>query len=235
MAEIRLDLREADGGLPDVCMCCGEEATTTKTKNMSWYPPWINYLWIAGGPLLVITLSLIMTKRAKVQAPFCEQHQGHWFNRLLLMWGSFIVLGGLCGMLLLSLAVLPKQTADAIAPFICGGCVVLGIVWLVILIGAQVTAIRTKEITDHDIILEGVSQEFVDIMEDTQRERRARRKKRRRDEEDDEDDEPPPPVRKRPASEAITEKKRRKVVEDDEEEEEPRPRKKKRRPDDDDD
>jgi hypothetical protein len=65
MAEIRLDREEADGGLPDICMCCGEEATVTKTKKMSWCPPWVGVLFLAGL-LPYIIVMLIMTKRARL-------------------------------------------------------------------------------------------------------------------------------------------------------------------------
>ena len=50
MAEIRLQLDEADGGLPDICMRCGSEATVTKTKTMSWCPQWVGVLILAGVP-----------------------------------------------------------------------------------------------------------------------------------------------------------------------------------------
>src|SRR5208283_1344571 len=82
MAQIRLHVYQADGYLPAVCMCCGRPATTTKTKRMSWHPQW-------GGGLA----ALIMTKYATLQAPFCDEHKGHWFKRALLLWGSFFGFG----------------------------------------------------------------------------------------------------------------------------------------------
>ena len=48
MAEIRLGLDEADGDLPEVCMCCGEPATLIRTKRMRWFPPWVNLLILLG-------------------------------------------------------------------------------------------------------------------------------------------------------------------------------------------
>src|SRR5207247_1179889 len=96
MAEIRLDLGEADGYLPDICMCCGGAATVTKTRKMSWCPPWVGVLILAGLiPYAIV--AMILTKRATVQVPLCDQHKGHWFNRALLAFGSFFLFTAIGG------------------------------------------------------------------------------------------------------------------------------------------
>src|SRR6266852_5675304 len=92
MALVRLHRDDADGYIPDVCMACGEPASATKTNQMSWCPPWVGVL-ILIGLLPYVIVSLILTQRATIQAPLCDQHQGHWFNRLLLTWGSFVLFG----------------------------------------------------------------------------------------------------------------------------------------------
>src|ERR1700693_44489 len=89
MAEIRLHLDEADGGLPTVCMRCGEPATVGKSRRMSWCPPWVGVLILVGLVPYVI-VALILTKRTLVQAPFCDQHKGHWLKRMLIGLGTFL-------------------------------------------------------------------------------------------------------------------------------------------------
>jgi len=204
MAEIRLDLEEADGDLPPVCMCCGEPATVTKSKSLSWCPPWVGVLILAGLlPYLVVTL--ILTKRATLQAPFCAAHQGHWFHRNLLIWATFFLFG-LLGAALFALLILlgpggPGQ--DDLAPFGCLGGVVLFLVWIVIVVAAQNSAIRPKEITDYDITLQGVSDAFVDAVEEQDRKRRKGR--RQRFDWEDEEEEKPRRRKKPPPSDAIEE------------------------------
>lgn len=227
MAEIRLDLEEADGGLPDICMCCGEEATVTKTKKMSWCPPWVGFLILVAWPVWLVVM-LIMTKRATLQAPLCEQHKGHWFNRNLIVIGSLFLLGGLGALIFVLAVIIPPRGADDYGPFACLGAVLLFIVWIVILVVVQNTAIRPKEITDHEITLAGVSDAFVEAFEETRGERRSSRRRRRPqlDEDDDFDDEPRP-RKKASGSDGIVDKKRRRIDEDDDN---PPPPKKKRPP-----
>ena len=59
MPEIRVHKDEADGELPMICMRCGEPATVTRSRNMSWCPPWVGVLLIAGlVPYVIVALIL---------------------------------------------------------------------------------------------------------------------------------------------------------------------------------
>ena len=163
-----------------------------------------------------------------MQAPLCENHQNHWFKRTIIGWASFGVLAAVCGPLLLALVVVPRDLQDTLGPFVCIGCSVLGLAWLITLIVCQSTAIRPKEITEYEITLEGVSEDFVAEMKEFERRRRVGSKKKRPVEDEDEDfEEDPKPRKKQPASESIKEarpaKKLRPAVDEDEDE---RPRKK---------
>jgi hypothetical protein len=232
MAEIRLDREEADGYLPNICMCCGEEATVFKTRKMSWCPPWVGVLILVAWPVW-LAVTIIMTKRTTIQAPFCDQHKGHWFNRTLLISLTGVALAAIvipAFIFAITLGDRPGRGND-FAPFVCIGGVVLFVVWLILVIIAQSTAIRPKEITDYEITLQGVSNEFVDAMEERDRARRSRRRQRRDELDDDYDDEededePPPPRKKAPSSDAIRDEKRRRAEAI--EEDEPAPRKKRR-------
>jgi hypothetical protein len=202
MPEIRMRLREADGHLPAVCMCCGAPASTTKVKKMRWCPPWVGVL-ILAGLLPYVIVAVILTKRATVQAPLCEPHQGHWLNRLLLIWGSFFLFGlvGLAGIIF---AVnLPLPDRENAFPFVCIGTIILLVIWLVIVIVCQNTVIRPREITDAEITLTGVCDAFVNAVEDAREERWARKRDRPRRWDEQDEDEPRP--RQTPPSEAIEE------------------------------
>jgi hypothetical protein len=182
MAHIRLHLQQADGGLPMVCMRCGEPATVLKSKNMSWYPRWIVVLILLGAPGLIIMLilALVMRKRARLQAPFCEQHQGHWIIRtvtLLVTTVLAIAIGVGAFVAFITLTDRPgrpPQAAEFVAPLLCGGSIVVFIAWLVVIAVVQNTAIRPDEITRTSILLNGVSEEFVNAVEEAEIERRVR-------------------------------------------------------------
>jgi hypothetical protein len=214
MAEIRLHKHEADGGLPDICMSCGGEATTTVGRDMSWYPPWVNLLILIALPLAMV-VAMIMTKRARLEAPFCKAHKGHWFKRNLINVGMFFLFGiiGIIGFAL-GMTFLPQNGPNGDLGFLaCFFPVAMFLAWLVVLVIVQNSGIRPVEITDNELVLKGVAPEFVDALEAMERKRR--RKNRWRDDEDYDDDEPLP---------------RKKAVESDAIEEE-RPRKKKPRAD----
>ena len=227
MAEIRLRLREANGGLPDVCMCCGEPSTVLKSKNMSWCPPWVLVL-ILAGLLPYAIVATILTRRATIQAPLCDQHKGHWFKRTMWNVGTFFLFAAICGgMFFLGVALGDNgRQGDTFMGIACGLSALLGVTWLIILIVAQYTAIRPKEITDKDIPLTNVAKEFVDAVDEQDREDRPRRRRDSRDDGEDYDDRP---RKKRPAYDDDDDepraKKKRPPVEDDEDDA-PRPRKK---------
>jgi hypothetical protein len=218
MAQVRLTLREAEGRLPAVCMVCGEEATVTKTKKMSWCPPWVGVLILAGLLPYAIVAS-ILTKRASVKAPFCDAHQGHWFNRLMINLGTLFVCGviGGGGFLVIWWALSQPGRPNDGPGFACLLPVVMLVVWIIVLVILQQSAIRPQEITDREIVLTGICEDFVTAVEDRAEERLSARR-RRRYEDDDEYDDPPP------------RKKKRRPVDDDDDA--PPPRKKKRPPDD---
>ena len=201
MADIRLHVYEADGYLPAVCMYCGKPATTTITKRMSWRPAW------AGG-----VIGMILTKYATVQAPFCAEHKGHWFNRALLMWGSFFLLGVIfVGGLVLAVNAEQQLAEKVLFPIWGITCGILFIAWIVLLCVCQFTTIRPKEITDDEIFLTGVCAQFVEAIAEADRERKRRRAERRRErerpgrwrDEADDDDEPRP--RRRPKDDRFEE------------------------------
>jgi hypothetical protein len=198
MAQVRLHVREADGHLPMVCMRCGEPATTTKSKNMSWCPPWVIVLIVASLlPYLIV--ALILTKRATVRAPFCEQHRWHWLWRLLVILASlfFVLFAGIATIIVMA-STRPQGGAggaDALRGFACVASLALFLAWLILALILQNTAIRPREITDTEILLTGVSEAFVEAVEEADRERRHLRRERPRRWEYEEERSAPRPVR----------------------------------------
>ena len=144
MAYVRVSLREADGGLPDVCMRCGEPSSVVKTKNMSWCPPWTGILILAGLlPYLIV--AMILTKRTTVQVPLCEKHKGHWFNRTMLTLGSFLFFAVICGgAIFLGILISEggggnRRQGEQVMGMACILSLVLGLTWLIIYVVSRKT------------------------------------------------------------------------------------------------
>jgi hypothetical protein len=183
MPTVWLDRDEAEyGDLPPVCMRCGDEATVTRDRNFSWYPQWVIVLLLAGLlPFLIV--ALLMTKRMRLKAPMCDRHAGHWFRFRLFAYGGLLGTIGLFFAGLFLLAANDRTLNDVAA----GVMIVSGIGFLICLFVAafwQMSLIRAIEITDDDMRLAGVSEEFKEAVREqrraereTEEERRPRRKK----------------------------------------------------------
>ncbi len=207
MAQVRLWINNRDNAiydLPPVCMKCGAPSTTVKIRKFQWYPPWvIVFVFLGVWPFVIV--AAIMTKRQRVEIPFCEQHKSHFLYRVL------IGLGGLFGLLALGAVALfvgialssPNKGGGGGGG---GGDAVLGIMcalWFVLLlvyaVGMSVfnmmTTIRPTSITDKDITLTNVAPEFSRAVEEEEdalerdafRDRDRPREKRRPELRDDED------------------------------------------------
>jgi hypothetical protein len=138
-------------------------------------------------------VALIATRRARIQAPFCEEHKRHWLFRQILLGVSLIgiVLYGVS--LVVFFLNAPPRNADLFGPFILVGSVALVIGWLIGFTILQNTGIRAAEITKTHILLAGVSEAFVQAVEEAEIERRVRLRRWEL-----EDTEPAPPMRHSP-------------------------------------
>jgi hypothetical protein len=159
MPTVWLDRDEAvNGDLPPVCMRCGAEATTIRKQTLSWCPSWVIVL-IFIGVLIWIIVAAILTKRMTLRAPMCERHAGHWSRFKLFVYGGLlgavaVLIGGII------LHGETDQTAKAVAGWVVGAGVVCFLI--VLFTGAvwQTTLIRAVEITDRDMKVRGVCEEF---------------------------------------------------------------------------
>jgi hypothetical protein len=200
MAQVRVTLREADGELPGVCMVCGQAASLTVPRTLSYCPGWINVTWILGGPPVYWLMAWIMTKHADVQTPLCDDHQRYWFKRRLITLTAvfFLILFGVAGFFAVVLLAAGQQNERLGYIGLAGG-VVLFFIFVIIFGVIRRAAIRAGDINDHDLLLVNVCPEFVDAVEQGQAEEdepRPRRKRRAAD--DDDEDEPRPKKKRRP-------------------------------------
>ena len=223
MAHIRLHVKQADGGLPMICMRCGEPATVVKTKKMAYYPRWLLVFVVSGLPGIILLgiLALILMKRAQLQAPLCERHQNHWTIRLAISWAAAVavVVLAIAGVVLLVILDRPGPgPGDILFPVLCSGGLFLFVGLMILLAIVQRTSITPDEITGTHILLNGVSEAFVTAVEEAEIERRVRL---RQWEYEDEDEAERAPRKRARDDEAFT--RRRPSSSDAFEEDRPRP------------
>src|SRR5262245_42684125 len=88
MGQLKLSKRETDEEeLPNLCMSCGEKATTAVRKTFQWSP--VRY--VGAGPnsgpgLIGSALILATSKFMTFEVPLCNSHKRQW------MW-PWVVLG----------------------------------------------------------------------------------------------------------------------------------------------
>jgi hypothetical protein len=161
MAQVRLWIDWRDDAiydLPRVCMKCGARATTAKKTQFAWYPPWLLLLILAGIlPFLIAVV--ILTKRQRVEVPFCDEHKYHFVLRRVFQGLGW--LGFLGAPVLFFIGAAADQKGGGLAPLLCLGWLGLILLYFVgIRVFAILTKIRPSEITERDITLTNVSPEF---------------------------------------------------------------------------
>lgn len=189
MARVRITRREAERGLlPPVCALTGQPTDDVKRKSFLWQPPWVGVLILAGLlPYLIV--SLILRKSMAVQLPLVRAKHGHWAWRVAV--GALGIVGSVV-LFFVGVAVESDRTTETLGGILmaAGGLGVLAflIVWVVL----YNTSIRPSEITDFDITLVGVHEDFVRALEDDRdrdeeeyERRRDRERERRRADDDD--------------------------------------------------
>ncbi len=154
MAQVRLHLAEASGGgLPRVCMKCGARAAESDQRlSILWMPPWV-YLLILACAIPYLIVSPFYTKSAYLMAPFCHRHRNHWQQRQL-------IISALC-LLFAGNFVMPCYFRNwfAMASFIVLLPTILtAIAWV------QLTSVRATNVTNVDLVIDGVCEEFIQAM-----------------------------------------------------------------------
>jgi hypothetical protein len=158
MSEIRLELREADSHLPAVCMCCGNPATSVTTTKILWRPAWLDLLF-PFNPVAWFFLTLLLEKQTHLQAPFCAVHRDYWFRRSFRLGVSGVLVAVIVFLLCASVRWLELSHDAFWTTYLCSVSLVFA--WLVALAIVRKTGIRARVITDNEIVLKCVAEEFV--------------------------------------------------------------------------
>src|SRR5437868_5984208 len=129
--------------LPPVCMVCGAPATVRRNKQFSWQPQWVPIL-ILGGLLPYLIVSLILTKRQRVETPLCDRHASYWWLFPTLLVVSFLAIFGVGFVVfaLLNAAVQNGPGNSDLPGFACLATVLALIVWVIVAVVMQYRRIR---------------------------------------------------------------------------------------------
>lgn len=149
MAEIRLGLYEMQSGhVPEVCLLCGAPATTWIKRKFSWRPP--DFVVFGDN-----------SRKMTVNLPMCAAHRKHWLRRVhfnLVYLAVLILLAGI------AVVVAQYQPKDAVLGLSCFAFVVLLIIWGVVNVVFDAILVKPTEITERSISFKGVSESFVDAV-----------------------------------------------------------------------
>ena len=181
MASIRITRYEAQNNLlPPVCVVTGEPTTDFKRHTFRWTPPWVGILILAGLlPYLIV--ALITRKDITFDIPIASRKKGHWLWRQL--FAVFGVLGCI-GLVIVGIALSNQPGGVNQGPDIglyTAAAAGVGLVFvLAVALFLQFTSVRPKEITDRDITLVGVHENFIVALEE-ERDRDEEEEEERRD------------------------------------------------------
>lgn len=190
MATIKLsDYECRKDMLPKVCMFCGAPATTRVRRQFSWTPGWV-WILILVNLIVLAVVAMLVTKKMPVRVPTCDEHEGHWRRKNTVIGLTFLAVAVLC---VLGIVYATQQVGpggDDVTGWVCAGCGVLFLAWLIMAAVMGTRGVRAVHITEDTIKLTGVNEDFVEAL----REERARYRddagrERYGDERDDYDDE----------------------------------------------
>ncbi|HEY7330392.1 MAG TPA: hypothetical protein VH592_22320 [Gemmataceae bacterium] len=169
MPSIKLSRYEAEeGSLPDVCMCCGVEATERKRRRFVSHPLWV-YVLMPFGYIPYVIVAAILTEHIRCYTLFCPRHKNYYRSRNLIVWGAlvlvlFLIIGGLILAFSLSSHV-SESTQELLAGSTCLGSVLLLLLWLISIPISQETAIHPTKATEHHVTLKCVCPAFAEAVQ----------------------------------------------------------------------
>jgi hypothetical protein len=170
MARVRLKTVAArPAGLPLVCMVCGRPAEVHVVKNFAWRPAWVATAFRVSLFVLCIPVALvfmaygyILTRRATIDGPMCERHRNYWLWRGF--WFTAPLLVMLIGIVALGILMLRGIVSGERYGLFFLATFGLLLVWAVAAALLRLGSIRVTEITDDEIVLDGVSREFAEAV-----------------------------------------------------------------------
>lgn len=165
MAMVTIDVEDTEGNLPRVCAVSGEPTDDLYTRSFTYTPSW-TAIFIIFGLLPAVILAAIVRKRMRVELPIAQEFQNHWSKRV---WRTCLGLVGAIGLgfgafaLFSSLA--PKGGPDPdMTGYACAGCCATIFVWIVAALYMNHTAIRATYISEYEITLTNVHEDFADAV-----------------------------------------------------------------------
>jgi hypothetical protein len=166
MAIIRLREWETDAEhLPMVCMVCGEPATTHVRRKFTWAPEWLSilaFLVCVVGQILsviIVVLYFALRKQMLVAAPTCDRHKNYWRRRAI--W-AFVPLT-LLFIVSVAEAVYIASLDQNDRPMMYLPCAIGGFgffFWLIVAAVIQKETVQATLITERDITLRKVHDNF---------------------------------------------------------------------------
>lgn len=163
MPTVRLFEREyLEGGLPAVCVYCGDKAEHFKTYKLSWIPGW-TAVFILLGVLPYFIAAMALTMRRSLDLPVCEKDRSLQFNARLLSLGIF--LGGMAlsvASIVLGIALSTRQ--NSVFPPFLGIAALLFIGMFIGLIVVNRKQLRATDITDRSIKITRLNAAFIDAV-----------------------------------------------------------------------
>ena len=191
MATVRITRYEVQNNLlPHVCVVTGEPTTDIKRRKFRWTPPWVGIL-ILGGLLPYVIVAMILRKEITMDVPIAAGKKGHWlWRQLFALFGVLSCIGLVVVGLALSHQPGGRNQGPDIGLYTALAAGVGLFFVLIIALILQNTSVRPKEITDRDITLVGVHENFIvaleeerDRDEEDRQERRAVKRERDKDRE----------------------------------------------------
>ena len=170
MARVRLRRRDiAADRLPRVCMVCGKDGTTSVRKSFAVTPSWavpVGLVVILLGQIPGIIIFWIVLEAVKqrvpVDVPMCDRHRGYFMRRTI--WKTILTLPCfVVPVVVVATALIVTDERDAPMVAILSG--ILSFVVTVIVVALTLSTIhnagiRTKEIDDRYVTLNGVHEKF---------------------------------------------------------------------------
>jgi hypothetical protein len=197
--------------LPDVCMFCGAPAATRLRRTFTWTPGWVWILLLVNLIVLAV-VAMLVTKKMTVNVPVCEEHEGYWRRKNLLMLMSLLGVTLICIGGVVIVTTQDQRGNDDLTGWACGGSIAFAVVWLIFVGVLSTRGVRPVHITEDTVQLTAVHDDFIAAL----REERARFREHHGrvgygDERDDYDDEfvDEPPRRRRRDEDDRRERRRR--------------------------
>jgi hypothetical protein len=168
IADVRLTRDQAEGALPDVCMCCGAPATVWINRTFMLHEPVVHGRSVLAEIYIVQFLfAAAKTARLNLRTSFCPRHRHYWALRFALIFGGlggmFVVLFGGLSVVVFLFAVVkvdsPWPTGCVLVPLIA-----YLVAWIITMKLVMDRSIRARLTEDGEIALQNVGVHYIEAI-----------------------------------------------------------------------